>query len=229
MKTKYIDLGVMTYMDAWEKQTSLMEKLKKEKSEGKDGLNYLLFVEHPHVYTLGRNGNQANMLMDINHLKAKNVQFIKTDRGGDITYHGPGQLVVYPIFCLNDFKIGIKEYVRRLEEIVIRTIDRYGLKGERLEKATGVWLDPGTPSARKICAIGVRCSQSVTMHGFALNVNTELDYFNYINPCGFVDKGVTSMEKETKKKINIDEVKTFVLQYFKDIFEIELSNYLHEY
>jgi lipoyl(octanoyl) transferase len=229
MKTEYIDLRVMTYMDAWEKQSSLMEKLKREKSEGKDGLNYLLFVEHPHVYTLGRNGNQANMLMDTNRLKAKNVQFIKTDRGGDITYHGPGQLVVYPIFCLNDFKIGIKEYVRRLEEIVIRTIGRYGLKGERLEKATGVWLDPGTPSARKICAVGVRCSQSVTMHGFALNVNTDLDYFNCINPCGFVDKGVTSMEKETNVRINFYDVKTYVLQYFKDIFEIELINYLHEY
>jgi lipoyl(octanoyl) transferase len=229
MKTEYMDLGVMTYMDAWEKQTSLMEKLKREKSEGKAGLNYLLFVEHPHVYTLGRNGNQANMLMDTNRLKAENVEFIKTDRGGDITYHGPGQLVVYPIFCLNDFKIGIKEYVRRLEEIVIRTIGRYGLKGERMEKATGVWLDPDTPSARKICAIGVRCSQSVTMHGFALNVNTELEYFNYINPCGFVDKGVTSMEKEMKRKVNFGEVKTFVLQYFKDIFEIELINYLHEY
>ncbi|MDR1130662.1 MAG: lipoyl(octanoyl) transferase LipB, partial [Prevotellaceae bacterium] len=189
MKVEYIDLGIMPYMDAWQKQTFLMEKLKREKSEGKDGLNYLLFVEHPHVYTLGRNGNQANMLMDMNRLKAKNVEFIKVDRGGDVTYHGPGQLVVYPIFCLNDFKTGVKEYVRRLEEIVIRTIDRYGLKGERMEKATGVWLDPLSPAARKICAIGVRCSQSVTMHGFALNVNTELEYFNSINPCGFIDKG----------------------------------------
>jgi lipoyl(octanoyl) transferase len=228
MKTEYIDLGIITYRDAWEKQSSLMEKLKREKSEGKDGLNYLLFAEHPHVYTLGRNGNQANMLTDTNRLKANNVELIKTDRGGDITYHGPGQLVVYPIFCLNDFKTGVKEYVRRLEEIVIRTIDRYGLKGERMDKATGVWLDPGMPSARKICAIGVRCSQSVTMHGFALNVNTELDYFNCINPCGFIDKGVTSMEKEMNGKVNFDEVKTCILQYFKDIFEIELINYLHE-
>jgi lipoyl(octanoyl) transferase len=229
MKTEYTDLGRMTYMDAWNKQLSLMDKLKKEKSEGKTGLNYLLFVEHPHVYTLGRNGNQANMLMDMDGLKSRNVEFIKTDRGGDITYHGPGQLVVYPIFCLTDFRTGVREYVRRLEEIVIRTIGRYGLKGERLEKAAGVWLDTGTPSVRKICAIGVRCSQSVTMHGFALNVNTELDYFNCINPCGFVDKGVTSMEKETNGKIDIDEVKTFVLQNFKDVFEIEFINCLLEY
>ncbi|MDR1340529.1 MAG: lipoyl(octanoyl) transferase LipB [Prevotellaceae bacterium] len=229
MKVKYIDLGVMPYMDAWQKQTFLMEKLKREKSEGKDGLNYLLFVEHPHVYTLGRNGNRANMLMDMDRLHAKNAEFIKVDRGGDITYHGPGQLVVYPVFCLNDFKVGVREYVRRLEEIVIHTIGRYGLKGERMEKAAGVWLDPGMTSARKICAVGVKCSRFVTMHGFALNVSTELEYFNYINPCGFVDKGVTSIEKETGTVINIDEVKAFVLQYFNDLFEMESVNYLHGY
>ncbi|MDR1593195.1 MAG: lipoyl(octanoyl) transferase LipB [Prevotellaceae bacterium] len=221
MKVEYIDLGVMNYQDAWQKQSFLMEKLKKEKSEGKEGVNYLLFVEHPHVYTLGRNGNQANMLINIAQLAVKGVEFIKVDRGGDITYHGPGQLVVYPIFCLNDFRTGVKEYVRRLEEVVIRTIAEYGLRGERQEKATGVWLDAGASSARKICAIGLRCSQFVTMHGFALNVNTDLDCFNYINPCGFVDKGVTSMAKETGETINIDKVKLLVLQYFKEIFAIE--------
>jgi len=220
IKVEKIDIGMMNYKDAWQKQAVLMEKLKKEKQEGKDGLNYLLLVEHPHVYTLGRNGNQENMLMDMIQLQAKNAEFIKVDRGGDITYHGPGQLVVYPIFCLNDLKIGVKEYVRRLEEIVIRTISEYGIKGERLEKATGVWLDIGTPAARKICAIGVRCSQSVTMHGFALNVNTDLNYFNYINPCGFVDKGVTSLEKETGKTLDISEVKSLVLKYFETIFDI---------
>jgi lipoyl(octanoyl) transferase len=216
----------MNYKEAWQRQTSLMEKLKKEKTEGKDGLNYLLFVEHPHVYTLGRNGNQANMLINTLQLAAENVEFIKVDRGGDITYHGPGQLVVYPIFCLNDFKIGVKEYVRRLEEVVIRAIAEYGLKGERMEKATGVWLDTGTSAARKICAIGVRCSQFVTMHGFALNVNTDLNYFDYINPCGFVDKGVTSMAKETEKTINIDEIKNLVIQYFNEVFGIKITNYL---
>jgi lipoyl(octanoyl) transferase len=229
MRVEYIDLGVMNYQEAWQKQSVLMEKLKREKAEGKDGVNYLLFVEHPHVYTLGRNGNQANMLMDTIRLAAENVEFIRVDRGGDITYHGPGQLVVYPIFCLTDFRIGVKEYVRRLEEVVIGAIADYGIEGTRLERATGVWLDVGTPSARKICAIGVRCSQFVTMHGFALNVNTDLNYFNYINPCGFVDKGVTSMEKELKKRINIDEVKNRVIQGFKNIFTIDFTNYLSEY
>jgi lipoyl(octanoyl) transferase len=228
-EVKYIDLGIMNYKEAWQKQSFLMETLKKEKSEGKDGLNYLLFVEHPHVYTIGRNGNQANMLMDTIQLMEKNVEFIKVDRGGDITYHGPGQLVAYPVFCLNDLKTGVKEYVHCLEEIVIRTIAEYGIKGERLEKATGVWIDVGTPEARKICAIGVRCSQSVTMHGFALNVNTDLNYFNYINPCGFVDKGVTSMEKETGMTINICEIKNIVLQQFENIFDIKITNYLHRY
>jgi lipoyl(octanoyl) transferase len=226
MKVEYTDLGLIDYEDAWRKQSLLMEKLKKEKSENKTALNHLLFVEHPHVYTLGRNGNQANMLMNTVQLETKNVGFIKVDRGGDITYHGPGQLVVYPVFCLTDLKTGVKEYVHRLEEVVIQTISEYGLKGERLEKATGVWLDTGTSSVRKICAIGVKCSQFVTMHGFALNVNTDLNYFKYINPCGFTDKGVASIEKETGRKINFDEVKIFVLQYFKDIFEIEYTNYL---
>jgi lipoyl(octanoyl) transferase len=229
MKVEHIDLGIMNYKEAWQRQSFLMETLKKEKSEGKDGLNYLLFVEHPHVYTLGRNGNQANMLMNTIQLMEKNVDFIKVDRGGDITYHGPGQLVVYPVFCLNDFKTGVKEYVRRLEEVVIRTIAGYRIKGERLEKATGVWIDVGTPVARKICAIGIRCSQSVTMHGFALNVNTDLNYFNYINPCGFVDKRVTSMEKETGKTINIYEIKNLVIQQFENIFDIKITNYLHGY
>ncbi|MDR2027484.1 MAG: lipoyl(octanoyl) transferase LipB [Prevotellaceae bacterium] len=229
MRVEYIDLGIIDYRDAWQKQGILMEKLQKERSENKDGLNYLLFAEHPHVYTLGRNGNQANMLMNTALPGEKNVEFIKVDRGGDITYHGPGQLVVYPIFCLNGFGTGIKEYVRRLEEIVIRTIAEYGLKGERLDKAAGVWLDTGTPAVRKICAIGVRCSRAVTMHGFALNVNTDLSYFSYINPCGFVDKGVTSVEKETGKTVSFDEIKLFVLQYFKDIFAIEITDRLQGY
>jgi lipoyl(octanoyl) transferase len=228
MRVEHIDLEVMNYKEAWKQQSYLMEKLKSEKADGKDGLNYLLFVEHPHVYTLGRNGNQVNMLMNTSQLAAKNVEFIKVDRGGDITYHGPGQLVVYPIFCLNDFRLGVKEYVRRLEEVVIRTIAGYGIKGERLERATGVWLDVGTPAARKICAIGVRCSQSITMHGFALNVNTDLSYFNYINPCGFVDKGVTSMAIETEKTIKIDEIKNLVIQHFNDVFEIKITKYLLE-
>jgi lipoyl(octanoyl) transferase len=216
--TKIIDLQTLNYSDAWQKQGVLLEKLKAEKQAGKFGVNYLLLVEHPHVYTLGRNGDAANMLINLIQLKAKNAEFIKTDRGGDVTYHGYGQIVAYPIVRLDAFEIGIKEYVFRLEEVVIRTIDNYGLKGERLQGAIGVWLDADLPSARKICAIGVKCSGFVTMHGFALNVNTDLEYFNYINPCGFVDKGVTSLEKELKYKIDIEEVKKLVLQNFADVF-----------
>ncbi|MDR0384552.1 MAG: lipoyl(octanoyl) transferase LipB [Prevotellaceae bacterium] len=224
IRVKYTDLGILNYMDVWQKQKCLMEKLQQEKSEGRESLNYLLFVEHPHVYTLGRNGNQANMLIDTARLADKNIELVTVDRGGDITYHGPGQLVAYPIFCLNDLKTGIKEYVRRLEEVAINVIAEYGLKGERMEKATGVWLDVGTSNVRKICAIGLKCSHSVTMHGFALNVNTDLTYFKHINPCGFIDKGVTSVERETGEKANINDVKSLALQYFKAIFEIEFAN-----
>ena len=220
-KTKIIDLQTMNYSDAWKKQGVLLDKLKAEKQAGKFDVNYLLFVEHPHVYTLGRNGDETNMLINLIQLKAKDAEFIKVDRGGDITYHGYGQLVAYPIIRLDAFGIGIKEYVFRLEEVVIRTIAKFGLKGERLQNAIGVWLDVDLPSARKICAIGVKCSGFVTMHGFALNVNTDLEYFNYINPCGFIDKGVTSLEKELKRKIDLSEVKAIVLQNFEDVFEMK--------
>ena len=220
-KTKIIDLQTMNYSDAWKKQGVLLDKLKAEKQAGKFDVNYLLLVEHPHVYTLGRNGDETNMLINLIQLKAKDAEFIKVDRGGDITYHGYGQLVAYPIIRLDAFGIGIKEYVFRLEEVVIRTIAKFGLKGERLQNAIGVWLDVDLPSARKICAIGVKCSGFVTMHGFALNVNTDLEYFNYINPCGFIDKGVTSLKKELKRKIDLAEVKAIVLQNFEDVFEMK--------
>ncbi|MDR2292591.1 MAG: lipoyl(octanoyl) transferase LipB [Prevotellaceae bacterium] len=218
MKTKLIDLKILSYRDAWTKQQLLLEQLKEEKHLGKSSINYLLMVEHPHVYTLGRNGNKQNMLIDTIQMKAKNAEFIKVDRGGDITYHGQGQLVVYPVIRLDMFGTGIKEYIYRLEEVVIRTTDKYGIKGERMQGAIGVWLDADTKMARKICAIGVKCSGFVTMHGFALNVNTDLNYFNYINPCGFVDKGVTSIEKELKYKVDLTEIKTLVRQNFTDVF-----------
>ncbi|MDR2652465.1 MAG: lipoyl(octanoyl) transferase LipB [Prevotellaceae bacterium] len=218
IETKLIDLGTLGYSEAWTKQQLLLEQLKEERRLGKTSINYLLFVEHPHVYTLGRNGDKQNMLIDTIQLKAKNAEFIKVDRGGDITYHGPGQLVVYPVIRLDMFDIGIKEYIYRLEEVVIRTIREYDIKGELMKGAIGVWLDADTQSARKICAIGVRCSGFVTMHGFALNVNTDLNYFNYINPCGFVDKGVTSIEKEIKSKIDIAEIKALTQQSFNEIF-----------
>ncbi|MDR1553310.1 MAG: lipoyl(octanoyl) transferase LipB [Prevotellaceae bacterium] len=218
IETKLIDLGILGYSDAWTKQQLLLEQLKEERRLGKSSINYLLFVEHPHVYTLGRNGDRQNMLIDTIQLKAKNAEFIKVDRGGDITYHGPGQLVVYPVIRLDMFDTGIKEYIYRLEEVVICTISKYELKGERLKGAIGVWLDADTTTARKICAIGVRCSGFVTMHGFALNVNTDLNYFNYINPCGFVDKGITSIEKEIKRKVDIAEIKALTQQNFNEIF-----------
>ncbi|MDR3094850.1 MAG: lipoyl(octanoyl) transferase LipB [Bacteroidales bacterium] len=216
-----MDLGLMPYQDAWQRQEKLMDELISERLAGKPGRHYLLMVEHPHVYTLGKHGNQNNMLADRLLLQAKGAELIRTDRGGDITYHGPGQLVVYPVFRLDTLETGIKDYIYRLEEVVIRSIAEYGLTGCRLEKATGVWLDIHLPVVRKICAIGVRCSQSVTMHGFALNVNTDLNCFGYINPCGFADKGVTSLQKETGEKWDMAMVKKLVLRQFEIVFGIE--------
>lgn len=212
------DLGHQGYRKVWEMQERLLEEVKNNKLNEKHTENYLLLVEHNPVYTLGKSGDEANMLMNAIQLRAKHAEFIKVDRGGDITFHGPGQLVVYPIFDLESFGIGVKEYVNRLEEVVIRTLEDFHLKGERLEGATGVWLDPSSPQARKICAIGVKCSRYVTMHGFALNINTDLNYFNYIHPCGFVDKGVTSLENELHRSMDMQEVKNKVLGHFQSVF-----------
>ena len=163
--------------------------------------------EHPHVYTLGRSGKEGNMLLSEEQLQKIGATLYHIDRGGDITYHGPGQLVCYPILNLEEFSLGLKEYVHLLEEAVIRVCASYGITAGRLEKATGVWLEGDTPRARKICAIGVRSSHFVTMHGLALNVNTDLRYFSYINPCGFIDKGVTSLQQELKREVPMEEVK----------------------
>lgn len=214
---QFIDLGVKGYREAWELQEKLLEEVKTRKLSGEEFPGYLLFVEHFPVYTLGKSGDEANMLINSIQLKAKQAEFIKVDRGGDITFHGPGQLVVYPIIDLESFGLGVKEYVDKLEEIVIRTVGDYGIKGDRLAGATGVWIDTFLPGARKICAIGVKCSRYVTMHGFALNVNTDLNFFNYIHPCGFIDKGVTSIQKETGREIDLSEVKTKVLYYFNSL------------
>lgn len=213
-ETKFIDLGRRGYREVWEIQERLLEELKSKKLKGEIFHNYLLFVEHKPVYTLGKSGDEANMLINSIQLKAKHAEFIKVDRGGDITFHGPGQLVVYPIIDLESFDLGVKEYVEKLEEIVIRTIASYHIEGKRLAGATGVWIEPETSRARKICAIGVKCSRFVTMHGFALNVNTDLEYFNYIHPCGFVDRGVTSIHKEIGEEVSMLEVKKKVFQYF---------------
>ena len=223
MQTEFIDLGNRGYREVWEMQNKWMEEVKAEKLAGKIPRDYLVFVEHPPVYTLGKSGNEANMLIGSLQLRAAHAEFIKVDRGGDITFLGPGQLVAYPILDLDSVHLGVKEYVERLEEIVIRTLAEYGIEGGRLPGATGVWLDPGRADARKICAIGVKCSRYVTMHGFALNVNTDLNYFNYIHPCGFVDKGVTSMEKETGRRLDMDEVKLKVLRCFQELLGLQCS------
>lgn len=216
----FVDLGRRGYREVWELQENLLEEVKNVKLAGGESILHLLFVEHDPVYTLGKSGNEANLLINAIQLRAKHAEFIKVDRGGDITFHGPGQLVAYPVFDLEKLGIGVREYVEKLEEVVIRSIAAYGLRGNRLPGATGVWLEPDTSRARKICAIGVKCSRYVTMHGFALNVNTDLDYFSYIHPCGFIDKGVTSLEKELGHPVDMSEVKETVKTNFQVVFDI---------
>jgi len=206
----YRDLGIIGYQEAWDYQEKLLQEVIGQKI-GKsipDAPNYLLFCEHPHVYTLGKSGSEDNLLINQVQMQAVNATFFHTNRGGDITYHGPGQLVGYPIFDLEQFSLGVKKYIFLMEEAIIHTLEMLDITAERLAGATGVWLDTTKPHlTRKICAIGVRVSRGVTMHGFALNVNTDLNYFNYINPCGFTDKKVTSIAKETGKKYDMSLVK----------------------
>lgn len=230
---EYKDIGLKDYKQVWEYQETLFNRLLEEKkrgereeAEGKGGIpGTLILVEHPHVYTLGKSGRESNLLLDYIQLKAKDASFYRTDRGGDITYHGPGQIVGYPIFDLEKLGKGIRDYVSILEESVIRTLEEYGLNGERLEGGTGVWLDTGVPGrARKICAIGVRASRFITMHGFAFNVNTDLSYFGYINPCGFTDKGVTSLEKELGSRQDYEKAKVIVKGYLQELFDLEWIN-----
>lgn len=229
----YQDIGIRDYKDTWILQEEIFKKLidnklNKYQSILKDenpDTGTLIFVEHPHVYTLGKNGSENNLLIDYLQLQAKDARFYKTDRGGDITYHGPGQIVGYPIFDLEKIKISLKEYINRLEEAVIMTISQYGISGARLEGATGVWIDSEKKGkARKICAIGVKSSRFVTMHGFAFNVNTDLTYFSYINPCGFTDKGVTSLEKELGMKQDFEYIKLQVKENIGKIFDLSWTN-----
>jgi len=234
---KFKDLGVgQGYQKTWDFQEKLLaenlaiksrnrEKEKSGQTDFETTQNHLFFVEHPHVYTLGKSGHIENLLASQDFLSQIQATFVKTNRGGDITYHGPGQLVGYPILDLDNFKPDIHLYMRNLEEAIIRTIAGYGLKGERSKGETGVWLDVGKPFARKICAMGVKASRWVTMHGFALNVNTDLKYFEYIIPCGIKDKAVTSLERELGEKIPMDEVKEKVKNYFAEVFEAEIINY----
>lgn len=224
---KIIDLGLRDYQEVWDFQTTLLQDIVAIKTENrknqqkKSTENYFLFVEHPHVYTLGKSGDISNLLLNEQQLIAKGATFYKINRGGDITYHGPGQIVGYPILDLENFFTDIHKYLRLLEETIILTIAEYGLKGERSVGETGVWLDVGTPFARKICAMGIRSSRWVTMHGFALNVNVDLGYFDNIIPCGIRGKAVASMEAELGEKINLEDVKAKILKHFKDLFEVE--------
>lgn len=206
------DLGLKPYREIWDMQHQLQQELISQGAAPKK--EYLLLVEHNPVYTLGIHGHEQNMLLDHDRLQAMGAELIKIERGGDITFHGPGQLVVYPIINLLNHHLGVKDYVHLLEEAVIRTVAEYGVTGDRVEGATGVWLDKGLPSERKICAIGIKCSRFVTMHGLALNVNTDLSYFHAINPCGFIDKGVTSIAQELGQKIDMGQVKKTFTNHF---------------
>ena len=230
-QVKFIDLGLIDYKQAWDYQEKLFDSVVQTKisnrnlseSQQKITNNYLLFCEHPHVYTLGKSGDEQNLLVNETQLKEKQATYYKINRGGDITYHGPGQIVGYPILDLDNFFTDIHKYLRFLEEMVIRTLAEYGIESGRSEGETGVWLDVGNPlKARKICAMGVRASRWVTMHGFALNVNTDLSYFNNIIPCGIVDKAVTSMDKELGRKVNEEEVKEKLKYHFAELFNCEL-------
>lgn len=229
---KYEDIGLKDFKETWDYQEMIFRKLVNKKRDnsaesGSDGMvqGTLLFVEHPHVYTLGKSGSENNLLLDNIQLKAKEAKFYRIDRGGDITYHGPGQIVGYPIFDLEVMGISLKEYIHLIEEAVIRTISGFKVIGGRLEGAAGVWLDPDNGTCtRKICAIGVKASRYITMHGFAFNVNTNLDYFNHINPCGFTDKGVTSLEKELGCKQDFAKVKKVLKDCLQQVFDLEWTN-----
>jgi lipoyl(octanoyl) transferase len=241
MKNKRVhfqDWGLTDYKEAWDRQETLFGQTvdlktrirnRKITSEGDESSeedeltpNYLVFCEHPHVYTLGKSGKPEHLLLDEKGLKEKHAVFYPINRGGDITYHGPGQIVGYPILDLDNFFTDIHLYLRTLEEAVILTMADYGLKGDRYPGYTGVWLDPDNENARKICALGVRCSRWVTMHGFAFNINTDLDYFNNIVPCGIDDKAVTSMQKELGKEADIEDIKKNLKHHISVLFDMEI-------
>jgi lipoyl(octanoyl) transferase len=227
-KVEFQDWGQLDYQPAWEKQEAIFSatvqaKVANRTTNSENPVpNHLIFVEHPHVYTLGKSGRPENLLLDENGLKEKHATYYKINRGGDITYHGPGQIVGYPILDLDNFFTDIHLYLRTLEQAVIDTLAEYGIEGGRYPGLTGVWLDADNDKARKICALGVRCSRWVTMHGFAFNVNTDLDYFKNIIPCGIDDKDVTSMKRELGEDVDLPSVKTILLRNIARLFEMEI-------
>jgi lipoyl(octanoyl) transferase len=229
----YKDIGLRDYKETWDYQVDIFTELVVSKKNSTNGADYsrktlpgtLILVEHPHVYTLGKSGTENNLLLDFKQLQANGASFYRIDRGGDITYHGPGQIVGYPIFDLEVIKIGLKDYIFKLEDAIIRTVAEFGIDATRLEGGTGVWLEPERKGrARKICAIGVKASRYVTMHGFAFNVNTDLTWFNNINPCGFTDKGVTSLKKELGAEQDINRIKELVKKNLQEVFDLDWTN-----
>ena len=228
-KVEFIDWGLVDYQEAWAKQETIFDQTVALKTQNRsngtdlDTPNYLIFCEHPHVYTLGKSGKPENLLLDEIGLTEKQATYYKINRGGDITYHGPGQIVGYPILDLDNFFTDIHLYLRTLEEAVILTLSDYGIDAGRYSGFTGVWIDADNDKARKICALGVRCSRWVTMHGFAFNVNTNLDYFKNIVPCGIDDKDVTSMQRELGREVDMEEVKDRLKNHISTLFLMQLS------
>lgn len=228
-KLEFIDLGLTEYQSAWDFQTAkfdsiISRKVRIRNGEAGETENFLIFCEHPHVFTLGKSGKESNLIIPKEDLSAISATYHHINRGGDITYHGPGQLVVYPVLDLENFFTDIHQYMRLLEEVVIRTLAEFDIRASRLAGMTGVWLDPQIPDkSRKICAMGVRTSRWVTLHGLALNVNTDLRYFGYIVPCGISDKSVTSIAQETGKPGNMGQVKSILLKHFLEIFGATLE------
>ena len=222
----YRDLGRMGYSECWDLQLSLFERMLSWKREGKaqsqENAGELLLVEHDHVYTLGKSGKQQNMLISEEYLRQIGAEFFHIDRGGDITYHGPGQIVGYPILDLVQVGSSLRDYIDSIEESIIGVCGQWGIEAGRIAGASGVWFEPDSPRARKICAIGVRASRYVTMHGFAMNVKTDLKYFNHINPCGFVDRGVTSLEKELGHEVDFEMVKSQIVKHLSEKLKIEI-------
>jgi lipoyl(octanoyl) transferase len=227
-KVKFVDWGLIDYQEAWDRQELIFKNTiavktdKRNNGTGEETPNFLVFCEHPHVYTLGKSGHPENLLLDEQGLADKHASYYKINRGGDITYHGPGQLVGYPVLDLDNFFTDIHLYLRTLEEAIILTLADYGIAAGRYPGFTGVWLDADNDKARKICAMGVRCSRWVTMHGFAFNVNSNLDYFKNIIPCGIDDKDVTSLQRELGHEVNIAEVKDVLKNHIASLFSMEL-------
>ena len=231
-ETRFIDLGLVDYQQAWDYQTKLFREIIDIKIHNRDlpirnqqvTPNYLIFCEHPHVFTLGKSGDASNLLIRKENLDQISATFVPINRGGDITYHGPGQLVAYPVFDLENFFTDIHKFMRAMEDAVIDTLAEFGIRGGRIEKLTGVWLDENDEEkARKICAMGVKMSRWVTMHGLALNVNPDLKYFTYIVPCGIHDKAITSMQKELSLEVDMQSVKENLKENFQRVFNLQLD------